>query len=175
MSAFRPSSSTWVADGTIGLTTGETLVGTWITTWGMWGGPLMADPYPPDQTSVLRRDIQGIQLRLGLLWTTSPDTAEDPISTLADPLWVGCALWDMTVVTPATPNPLNNEVTEAQAWGLATHRLPQAKVEGQRRAEGPRWLKFTGSEAGGPPSWTTWHSHMGMHALVSALVMLPAE
>lgn len=176
MSVIRPSTSAWAGDGAIGLTTGETLAGIWVSTWGMWSGGHMTDPDPPTQAATFIRSSQEICLRLGLVWTDNPTSAQDPHSTLSDTLWVTAAQWQFRTATGVFPHPLAAESTQSRVFGLASHATPPVKVEGQRRAEGAMWIKFCGSESmpGGSPN-PSWHNHMGMHASVSALVMLPPE
>lgn len=175
MSITDPVNETWVASGHIALTAGETLVGLWVSTWGLHQGPdVIVNPDPAAAHSDLILQLRAVQLRLGLMWQDAPDVAIDPHSTLGDPLWVSSAQWQVTTVTPVWPHPLSEVAVQSRSRMISSHATPAAKVDGQRRVdEGTMYITFCGSETMIGHPFHAWRVGLGMHASVSALVMLP--
>lgn len=177
MTSDRPGTTSWVADGSIELTEGETLGGLWVSTTGLLSSIIATEQDPPPAQVPLLMQWQPRVMRLGVLWTDNPITIVDPLSSLADVLWLSSTQWEWRVVSYTYPDPLGEVFSWSHVVWYASHNTPNQKVEGQRLVPPgqTRYITFNGSEAGAPGSPLLLSTQTVMHAVVSALVLLPEE
>lgn len=166
----------WVADGAIELTEGETLDSLWVSTHGEFISPIAQEASQGFPPGAMDHQWQPRVLRMGLLWVDNPLTIVDPLSSLANALWVTTAQWQFNTNTAVWSESTGTEPIRSRNQWIGSHNTPNEKMEGKRTVtaeQGSMWITFNGSESDASSPFLIMSSHSVINAVVSALVMLP--